>query len=102
LKAHLCRVTRAGTSFHIKTWGSTVHVRGTVVLVAADAASLLLVERLFAIVEPKPIFAPGAAGLFRKPPKAKNPGMKAGARDSRSVHPAATIIRDYHRLVNKI
>jgi hypothetical protein len=74
LKAHLCRVTRAGTSFHIKTWGSTVHVRGTVVLVAADAASLLLVERLFAIVEPKPIFAPpGRPDCFASRQKRKTP-----------------------------
>jgi hypothetical protein len=50
------------------------------VLVAAHAANLLL-----------PL---GAAGLFRKPPKAKNPGMNAGARDGRSIHPAATIIRN--------
>jgi len=79
-KGRLCRATPAGNFIRHQDLGSTVPVRGTVVLVAAHAANLLL-----------PL---GAAGLFRKPPKAKNPGMKAGARDSRSVHPAATIIRD--------
>jgi hypothetical protein len=43
------------------------------VLAAADAASLLLVERLFAIVEPKPIFAPRNGRTVSQAAKSEKP-----------------------------
>ena len=75
--------------------GSRFNAGGAVALIAADAASLLLTlpwcARLWnwfaKVCTPAP-------GLFRKLPKAKNPGMNAGAHDCHSVHPAATISPD--------